>query len=261
MEHRLPQRRHRDSVVPQAIGASDVDRLNALGVRVRLVKGAYREPREVAFQQKSEVDAAFVELMRVLLQRRHLSGHRDARSRDDRRRRRPSRNNRGSSKDKFEFQMLYGIRRDLQASLSAEGYPFRVYVPFGTEWFPYFMRRLGERPGQRRLRGAEHCSRRTEVPAVRRAVARRLLTEPPIRARVAASTSRHICTSSTFTYSSWLCRPAPPGPKSTDGMPAPARIAASVQNDMPIGLGRQAGRVRARAPNRRGEAHATASSR
>jgi proline dehydrogenase len=133
-------------VIQSALKRSeDVDRLNAMGVRVRLVKGAYREPRDVAFQHKTDVDAAFVELVRVLLQQgtypaiathdpamidatKALAGqHRIA-------------------KEAFEFQMLYGIRRDLHASLSAEGYPFRVYVPFGTEWFPYFMRRLGERP-------------------------------------------------------------------------------------------------------------------
>ena len=123
----------------------DIDHLNSMGVRVRLVKGAYREPKEVAFQLKSEVDAAFVELMRTLL--RH--GTYPAIATHD-----PEMIAATTSfaseqqlpKDRFEFQMLYGIRRDLQASLSREGYPFRVYVPFGKEWFPYFMRRLGERP-------------------------------------------------------------------------------------------------------------------
>jgi proline dehydrogenase len=124
---------------------ADIERLNALGVRVRLVKGAYREPREVAFQQKAEVDAAFVDLMHLLLQHGTypaIATHDPAMiaatkafARD-----------RQISKDAFEFQMLYGIRRDLQAELSGEGYRFRVYVPFGKEWFPYFMRRLGERP-------------------------------------------------------------------------------------------------------------------
>ena len=123
----------------------DVEHLNAMGVRVRLVKGAYREPKEVAFQQKSEVDAAFIELMRMLL--RH--GTYPAIATHD-----PAMIAATTAfaaaqqipKDRFEFQMLYGIRRDLQASLSRDGYPFRVYVPFGKEWFPYFMRRLGERP-------------------------------------------------------------------------------------------------------------------
>jgi len=123
----------------------DVERLNAMGVRVRLVKGAYREPREVAYQQKAEVDAAFIELMRVLLRQ----GTYPAIATHD-----PAMIEATTSfaaqeriaKDTFEFQMLYGIRRDLQVSLSRQGYPFRVYVPFGKEWFPYFMRRLGERP-------------------------------------------------------------------------------------------------------------------
>jgi proline dehydrogenase len=123
----------------------DVERLNAMGVRIRLVKGAYREPREVAYQQKAEVDAAFIELMRVLLRQ----GTYPAIATHD-----PAMIEATTSfaaqeriaKDAFEFQMLYGIRRDLQASLSRQGYPFRVYVPFGKEWFPYFMRRLGERP-------------------------------------------------------------------------------------------------------------------
>jgi proline dehydrogenase len=125
--------------------ARDIDRLNALGVRVRLVKGAYREPNEVAFQQKAEVDAAFVAQMQQLL----LHGTYPAIATHD-----PAMiaateafaTAHQVGRDAFEFQMLYGIRRDLQTKLSADGYKFRVYVPFGKEWFPYFMRRLGERP-------------------------------------------------------------------------------------------------------------------
>lgn len=123
----------------------DIERLNAMGSRVRLVKGAYREPRDVAFQQKSEVDAAFVELTQLLLSQgtypaiaTHDPAMVDATN--------AYATQHGIDKNKYEFQMLYGIRRDLQTSLSAAGHPFRVYVPFGTEWFPYFMRRLGERP-------------------------------------------------------------------------------------------------------------------
>jgi proline dehydrogenase len=125
--------------------ARDVERLNAMGARVRLVKGAYREPREVAYQHKSDVDASFVDLMRALLRggaypaiASHDPAMIDATTTFAEQQHIPN--------DAFEFQMLYGIRRDLQASLSAGGYPFRVYVPFGREWFPYFMRRLGERP-------------------------------------------------------------------------------------------------------------------
>jgi proline dehydrogenase len=124
---------------------ADIKRVNALGARIRLVKGAYREPATVAFQQKSEVDAAFVEQMKLLL----TEGTYPAIATHD-----PlmidattsfaAANN--IAKSRYEFQMLYGIRRDLQTSLSKAGHPFRVYVPFGKEWFPYFMRRLGERP-------------------------------------------------------------------------------------------------------------------
>lgn len=124
---------------------ADVQRMIALGVRVRLVKGAYREGRDVAFQVKAEVDEAYVALMKMLL----ASGAYPAIATHDPAMIAATRefaDARGISKDAFEFQMLYGIRRDLQASLSAAGYRFRVYVPFGTEWFPYFMRRLGERP-------------------------------------------------------------------------------------------------------------------
>lgn len=125
--------------------AADVRRLNALGARVRLVKGAYNEPPDVAWQAKADVDAAFLELMRLLLDEGNypaIATH-DPRMIDATREHARAR---GYETGRFEFQMLYGIRRDLQASLAAAGYPFRVYVPFGREWFPYFMRRLGERP-------------------------------------------------------------------------------------------------------------------
>jgi len=122
-----------------------VDRMNALGARVRLVKGAYREPTDVAFQQKSEVDAAFVELMQILL----IAGHYPAIATHDEAIIETTRRFAADMQvgvDKYEFQMLYGVRRDLQKSLAAQGHPFRVYVPFGREWYAYFMRRLGERP-------------------------------------------------------------------------------------------------------------------
>ena len=123
----------------------DVVRVNRIGGRVRLVKGAYREAADVAFQQKSEVDLAFVEQMKVLLKNGHypaIATHDPAMIDATR----AFATAEKIAKDRFEFQMLYGIRRDLQASLAADGHPFRVYVPFGKEWFPYFMRRLGERP-------------------------------------------------------------------------------------------------------------------
>ena len=124
---------------------ADVHRVNKLGARVRLVKGAYKEPADAAYQLKSEVDAQFVKLMQILLK----EGTYPAIATHDEKMITATNefavaNN--ISKDKYEFQMLYGIRRDLQTSLAAAGHPFRVYVPFGKEWFPYFMRRLGERP-------------------------------------------------------------------------------------------------------------------
>ena len=123
----------------------DVRRMNQLGARVRLVKGAYKEPSAVAYQQKHEVDAAFVRLMRLLLDHGvypAIATHDEAMLAETRN----YATQQGIGIDRFEFQMLYGIRRDLQASLVAEHRNVRIYVPFGREWFPYFMRRLGERP-------------------------------------------------------------------------------------------------------------------
>jgi proline dehydrogenase len=124
---------------------ADIRRVNTLGARVRLVKGAYKEPAEVAFQQKSDVDAAYIALAKLLL----TDGAYPAIATHDETMITAVNafaTAQGIAKDKYEFQMLYGIRRDLQASLLAAGHPVRVYVPFGKEWFPYFMRRLGERP-------------------------------------------------------------------------------------------------------------------
>ena len=123
----------------------DVRRMNELGARVRLVKGAYKEPPSVAHQRKADVDGAFLQLMRLLLE----SGSYPAIATHDPAMIEAARSyasQHGLAKDRFEFQMLYGIRRDLQAALAAEGYGMRLYIPFGREWFPYFMRRLGERP-------------------------------------------------------------------------------------------------------------------
>jgi proline dehydrogenase len=123
----------------------DIKRVNQLGARVRLVKGAYREPASVAYQDKSDVDRLFVDQMQMLLSEGTypaIATHDPAMIEATQR----YAQHQGIAKDRYEFQMLYGIRRDLQASLSKDGHPFRVYVPFGTQWFPYFMRRLGERP-------------------------------------------------------------------------------------------------------------------
>jgi len=123
----------------------DVQRMNELGARVRLVKGAYKEPPAVAYQKKAEVDAAFIRLMRLLLDggvypaiATHDPAMLDATK--------AYAKERGVTPDRYEFQMLFGIRRDLQASLVAQRYRMRIYIPFGQQWFPYFMRRLGERP-------------------------------------------------------------------------------------------------------------------
>jgi len=123
----------------------DLRRINELGARVRLVKGAYQESKTVAHQKKADVDAAYSRMLKTLL----TDGHYPAIATHD-----PvmidiartwARDHHVAA-DRFEFQMLYGVRRDLQAMLVAAGYRVRVYIPFGQQWFPYFMRRLGERP-------------------------------------------------------------------------------------------------------------------
>ena len=131
------------SCLPRSI--DDAQRMNALGARVRVVKGAYKEPRAVAYQDKVQVDAAFVEITKLLL----ANGTYPAIATHDPVMIAAARTyaaQQGITPDRFEFQMLYGIRRDLQTQLTSEGFRMRIYVPFGREWFPYFMRRLGERP-------------------------------------------------------------------------------------------------------------------
>ena len=125
--------------------AADVTTMIGLGARVRLCKGAYQEPEDVAFPDKRDVDANFIDCMEQLMERGHYPGiathdikiidHAKAFAKA---RRIPS--------ERFEFQMLYGVRRDLQYRLRREGYNMRVYIPFGTHWYPYLMRRLAERP-------------------------------------------------------------------------------------------------------------------
>jgi proline dehydrogenase len=125
--------------------AADIERLNKLGIPVRLCKGAYLEPHNAAFAEKRDVDNNYLKLMKTLLDHGTypaLATH-DERIQNDAQR---YRRERGIGADKFEFQMLYGIRRDLQRQLAGEGYRVRVYVPYGTEWYPYFTRRLAERP-------------------------------------------------------------------------------------------------------------------
>jgi proline dehydrogenase len=125
--------------------AADIDRLIGLKARVRLCKGAYKEPASVAFPAKADVDRSYAELMERLLERGHLPAvatHDPALIARARR----FVESRGIAAERFEFQMLYGIRRDLQEDIRRAGYRMRVYVPFGTQWYPYLMRRLAERP-------------------------------------------------------------------------------------------------------------------
>jgi proline dehydrogenase len=123
----------------------DVDDLMTRRIRVRLCKGAYKEPPEIAFEKKAEVDANYVRLMKMLL----TSGVYHGIATHDENMIRATVEFARAEKiaaSAFEFQMLYGVRRDLQMKLTKEGWRCRVYIPFGTEWYPYLMRRLAERP-------------------------------------------------------------------------------------------------------------------
>ena len=119
--------------------------LYTAGCRLRLCKGAYKEPPDIAFPAKSDVDANYVRLMKGILPSGiyHGIATHDPKM-IDATKHFVAQNN--ISKDAFEFQMLYGIRTDLQKQLVKEGYRMRVYIPYGRDWFPYFMRRLAERP-------------------------------------------------------------------------------------------------------------------
>jgi proline dehydrogenase len=135
---------------------TDTDRLLGQGIRIRLCKGAYKEGPEVAFASKADVDANYVDLMKRMatFSNPHpgplhgksvfcgIATHDEAIVEQMR----SFVNDKKIDKRAFEFQMLYGVRRDLQRRLAAEGYGVRVYIPFGPEWYPYFMRRLAERP-------------------------------------------------------------------------------------------------------------------
>jgi proline dehydrogenase len=124
---------------------ADVQKLLSAGIRIRLCKGAYKEPASIAYESKSEVDRNYIRLMKILMK----SGIYHGLATHDENIIREAEAFARSEKippDAFEFQMLYGIRRDLQQSLIRDGWRMRIYVPFGTEWYPYFMRRLGERP-------------------------------------------------------------------------------------------------------------------
>ena len=146
--HRIPGNQGCVGAVIQSYmrrAESDIEKLLSQGIRIRLCKGAYKEPPEIAFQAKSEVDANYVKLMKILMKSgiyHGLATHNEkiinqAKSFATRE---------NIPRDAFEIQMLYGIRRDLQRRLAREGWRMRVYIPFGTAWYPYFMRRLAERP-------------------------------------------------------------------------------------------------------------------
>jgi proline dehydrogenase len=146
--HRLPGNQGCVGAVIQAYmrrSEKDVEDLLANGIRIRLCKGAYKEPPDIAFQKKSEVDANYVKLMKVLMKSgiyHGLATHDEKIIREAQ----AFATRENIPRDAFEFQMLYGIRRDLQQSSVKEGWRMRVYIPFGSEWYPYLMRRLAERP-------------------------------------------------------------------------------------------------------------------
>ena len=146
--HRIPENKGCVGAVIQSYmrrAEADIDKLLAEGIRIRLCKGAYKEPEDIAFQKKAEVDANYVKLMKTLMKSgiyHGLATHdeniiKEAKAFATRE---------NSPRNAFEFQMLHGIRRDLQQGLVKEGWKVRVYIPFGTEWYPYLMRRLAERP-------------------------------------------------------------------------------------------------------------------
>jgi proline dehydrogenase len=124
---------------------ADIEKLLSERIRIRLCKGAYKEPEDIAFQKKSEVDANYVNLMKILMKSgvyHGLATHDEAIIREAK----AFATRENIPRNAFEFQMLYGIRRDLQQALVKAGWGVRVYIPFGTEWYPYFLRRLAERP-------------------------------------------------------------------------------------------------------------------
>jgi len=146
--HARPDLRGAIGIVIQAYlyrSQADIEQLLADGIRVRLCKGAYLEPPEVAFPSKADVDANYIKLSGLLLQSpiyHGLATHDEAMIAAAK----SFASLHGIAPGRFEFQMLFGVRRDLQRKLVNEGYNVRVYIPFGREWYPYFMRRLAERP-------------------------------------------------------------------------------------------------------------------
>jgi proline dehydrogenase len=146
--HRMPGNANSVGTVIQSYlkrSESDVAKLLSENIRIRLCKGAYKEPPEIAFAAKSDVDANYVKLMKILMKSGIYHG---LATHDENiiHQAQAFATSENISRESFEFQMLYGIRRDLQRRLVREGWRLRIYIPFGAEWYPYFMRRLGERP-------------------------------------------------------------------------------------------------------------------
>ena len=146
--HRQPGNQGRVGAVIQSYmrrAESDIEKLLVDRIRIRLCKGAYKEPPEIAFQKKSEVDANYVKLMKILMKSGIYHG---LATHDEKiiNQAKAFATKHRISRAAFEFQMLYGIRRDLQQALVRDGWRMRVYIPFGAEWYPYLMRRLAERP-------------------------------------------------------------------------------------------------------------------
>ena len=146
--HRKPENHETVGAVIQSYmrrAEDDIASLLSEGIRIRLCKGAYKEPPEIAYQSKADVDSNYIRLMKILLKSGIYHG---LATHDERiiRETKAFATRENVPRDAFEFQMLYGIRRDLQQSLVHERWRMRVYVPFGTEWYPYLMRRLAERP-------------------------------------------------------------------------------------------------------------------
>jgi proline dehydrogenase len=146
--HRVPGNEGSVGTVIQAYlrrSQADVEKLLNERIRIRLCKGAYKEPADIAFQKKSEVDASYVRLMKILMKSgvfHGLATHDEAIIKEAK----AFATRENIPRNAFEFQMLHGIRRDLQQALVKDGWGMRVYIPFGTEWYPYYMRRLAERP-------------------------------------------------------------------------------------------------------------------
>jgi len=146
--HRVPGNEGSVGAVIQSYmrrAEADVEKLLSERIRIRLCKGAYKEPEDIAFQKKSEVDASYVKLMKILMKSgvyHGLATHDESIIKEAK----AFATRENIARSAFEFQMLHGIRRDLQQSLVKDGWGVRVYIPFGTEWYPYFMRRLAERP-------------------------------------------------------------------------------------------------------------------